>query len=198
MLHHVLTQLLVLLSDTTGSVAAAIVVATIVVRAALLPLSLRAYRAEKIRARLAPQLAALRERHGKDPVALAERSAALMRAEGSGPLAGLLPMLAQAPFIWVLYRGFTGDAVRGHTLLGADLTARLLDHPALGAGWLIVAALAAIAGWNARQVPAGAPGFARALPFGTVVFAAFTPVAAGIYLVTSGLWTAVERAVFRR
>jgi YidC/Oxa1 family membrane protein insertase len=193
-LHHVL----VLLADGTGSVAAAIVIATLAVRAALLPLSLRSYRAEKIRARLAPQLAALRERHGKDPLVLAEKTTALLRAEGSGPLAGLLPVLAQAPFIWLLYREFTGAAVRGHTLLGADLTARLFEHPALLAGWLVVAALAAIAVWNVRQLPEGSPGFVRALSFGTVAFAAVTPVAAGIYLVTSGLWTAVERAVARR
>ncbi|WP_327005274.1 YidC/Oxa1 family membrane protein insertase [Dactylosporangium sp. NBC_01737] len=194
MLHHVL----VLLSSTTGSVAAAIVIATLVVRAALLPLSLRAYRAEKVRSRLAPQLTALRERHGKDPVVLAEKTTALMRAEGSGPLAGLLPMLAQAPVIWLLYREFSGDALHGHTLLGADLTARLLDHPALLAGWLIVAALAAIAVWNVRRLPAGSPALVRALSFGTVAFAVLTPVAAGIYLVTSGLWTAVERVVALR
>jgi YidC/Oxa1 family membrane protein insertase len=36
------------------------------------------------------------------------------------------------------------------------------------------------------------------LPFGTVVFAAFVPLAAGLYLLTSGTWTAVERAVLRR
>ncbi|MET7424438.1 membrane protein insertase YidC [Dactylosporangium sp. NPDC005555] len=194
MLHHVL----VLLASSTGSVAAAIVIATLTVRAALLPLSLRAYRAEKVRARLAPQLTKLREQHAKDPVVLAEQTTALMRAEGSGPLAGILPMLAQAPVVWLLYREFTGDAVRGHTLLGTDLTVKLLDHPAALAGWLIVAALAAIAGWNVRQLPEGSPGFVRALSFGTVAFAAITPVAAGIYLVTSGLWTAVERAVARR
>lgn len=198
MLHHVL----VLLAATTGSVAAAIVIATIAVRAALLPLSLRAYRAEKIRVRLAPQLAALRKRHDKDPAVLAERTAALMRAEGSGPLAGILPTLAQAPVVWLLYREFSGSAVRGHTLLGADLTARLVDHPALPAGWLIVAALAALAVWQVRRLPAassaGSPALVRVLSFGTVVFAVFTPVAAGVYLVTSGLWTAVERAVARR
>ncbi|GAA1565079.1 membrane protein insertase YidC [Dactylosporangium maewongense] len=194
MLHHVLT----LLATSTGSVAAAIVIATLAVRAALLPLSLRAYRAEKVRAKLAPQLAKLRERHGKDPVVLAEKTTELMRAEGSGPLAGLLPMLAQAPFIWLLYREFTGDAVRGHTLLGADLTARLLDHPAIAAGWLIAAALTAIAIWNVRQLPEGSPVLVRLLSFGTVAFSVITPVAAGIYLVTSGVWTAVERAVARR
>jgi hypothetical protein len=75
---------------------------------------------------------------------------------------------------------------------------KLTDHPAVPAGWLIVTALGLIAVWNVRQVPAETPKFARLLSFGTVLFALFAPLAAGVYLVTSGLWTAVERRVFRR
>ncbi|MFB9450217.1 YidC/Oxa1 family membrane protein insertase [Dactylosporangium vinaceum] len=194
MVHHVL----LVLAGVLGSVPAAIVVASLVLRAGLLPLSVRAYRAERIRASLAPALAGLRKRHGHEPVVLAEKSAALMREAGSGPFAGLLPMLAQAPFAWVLYREFTNGGMRGYDLLGADLTQRLSAQPALLAGWLIVCALAGIAVWNVRQLPEGSPRYVRVLSFGTVVFAAFVPVAAGIYLVTTGLWTAVERWYFRR
>ncbi|WP_433058335.1 YidC/Oxa1 family membrane protein insertase [Dactylosporangium sp. CS-033363] len=194
MLHHVLLALSTLL----GSVPAAIVVATLVLRALLLPLSLRGYRAERIRAGLAPQLAEIRERHQHEPVVLAEKTTAALRAAGSGPFAGLLPALAQAPFIWLLYREFTNGTMHGHTLLGADLTERLIGHPALLAGWLIVVALAGIALWNVRQLPAGSPGFVRILSFATVAFAPFVPLAAGIYLVTTGAWTATERYVFRR
>jgi YidC/Oxa1 family membrane protein insertase len=39
---------------------------------------------------------------------------------------------------------------------------------------------------------------ARVAPFATVVFAAFLPLAAGLYLLASGTWTAVERAVLHR
>jgi YidC/Oxa1 family membrane protein insertase len=191
--HHVL----VALSGLLGSMPAAIIAATLLLRAALLPLSLRGYRAERVRTALAPQLAALRDRHAGEPVVLAEKTAELLRAEGSGPFAGLLPALAQAPFVWLLYREFTGPAMRGHGLLGADLTARLVGHPALPAGWLVVAALAAIALWNVRRLPAGTPRLARALSFGTVLFAPFAPLAAGLYLVTSAGWTAVERWVCR-
>ncbi|MEV8512657.1 YidC/Oxa1 family membrane protein insertase [Dactylosporangium sp. NPDC051484] len=187
-----------MLAGLLGSVPAAIVVATLLLRALLLPLSLRVYRAERARARLAPQIAELRERHSHEPVVLAERSTALMRGAGSGPFAGLLPQLAQAPFVWLLYREFTGTAMQGHTLLGADLTARLVTHPALLAGWLVVAALGGIALWNVRQLPEGSPRFVRALSFGTVLFAPFAPLAAGLYLVTTGVWTAAERWVFRR
>lgn len=36
------------------------------------------------------------------------------------------------------------------------------------------------------------------LPYGTVVFAVFVPLAAGLYLATTTAWTAVEQAVLRR
>ncbi|GAA0715049.1 membrane protein insertase YidC [Dactylosporangium roseum] len=194
MVHTVLEGLAALLH----SMPAAVIVATVLLRAAMLPLSVRAYRAERVRSRLAPQLAALREQHATEPVILAEKTTALLRAEGSGPFAGLLPALAQAPFIWMLYRQFTAPGMHGHTFLGADLTFRLVGHPAVLVGWLVVAALAGIALVNVRQLPAGAPSLVRVLPFGTVAVAAFAPLAAGLYLVTSGLWTTVERWWFRR
>jgi YidC/Oxa1 family membrane protein insertase len=36
------------------------------------------------------------------------------------------------------------------------------------------------------------------LPYLTVVIAAFAPLAAGLYLVTSTGWSAAERAIWRR
>jgi len=150
-MHHVLFGL----AGILGSMPAAIVVATMLLRAALLPLSLRAYR---------------------------QKAAGL----------NLLTALVQAPFVWLLYRQFT------HGALGADLTARLIGHPGLLAGWLIVVLLAGIAAWNTRQLPAETPKWLRALPFATVAFAPFVPVAAGIYLVTTGAWTAAERWVGQR
>ncbi|WP_432828054.1 YidC/Oxa1 family membrane protein insertase [Dactylosporangium sp. CA-092794] len=194
MVHHVL----IVLAGLLGSVPLAIVVATLLLRGLLLPLSLRAYRGERVRARFAPRLAELRERYRDQPAVLAEQTSALLREEGAGPFAGLLPMLAQAPFVWLLYREFTGTGMHGHTLLGGDLTARLIGHPALLAGWLVVVALALIAVWNVRQLPAGSPWFARVLSFLTVGFAVFVPLAAGLYLVTTGVWTAAERWIFRR
>jgi YidC/Oxa1 family membrane protein insertase len=48
-------------------------------------------------------------------------------------------------------------------------------------------------------VPAGAPGWlVRVLPYLTVAFAAFVPLAAGVYLVTSVAWSLGERAFFWR
>ena len=38
----------------------------------------------------------------------------------------------------------------------------------------------------------------RLLPFTTLVIAAFVPLAAGLYLLTSAAWTLAERTVLRR
>jgi YidC/Oxa1 family membrane protein insertase len=49
--------------------------------------------------------------------------------------------------------------------------------------------------------PAAVPGMTgllRVLPFVSVAFAAFAPLAAALYLVTSASWTLLERAVLRR
>ncbi|MFA1538643.1 hypothetical protein [Actinomadura monticuli] len=53
---------------------------------------------------------------------------------------------------------------------------------------------------ESRRVTAeGALGaMAKIMPFGTAVFAAFVPFAAGSCPLTSGAWAAVERAVPRR
>jgi YidC/Oxa1 family membrane protein insertase len=51
----------------------------------------------------------------------------------------------------------------------------------------------------AAPAAAGGPGLlARVLPYLTVVFAAFVPLAAGIYLLTSLAWSLAERAFYSR
>jgi YidC/Oxa1 family membrane protein insertase len=187
-----------------------IVLLTLGVRAALVPLSVRAARAERAKAALAPRVEKLRERFGSDPERLLRETTGLYRREGVKMTGGLLPSLAQAPFFTVLYRVFTSAAIAGqsnvllaHTFLSVPLgqsligvvgTAGVLSWPvALFA--LVLAALAGLGWISARRIPQR---FLRLIPFGTVAFAAFTPLAAGIYLVVSGAWTAIERATLQR
>ena len=52
---------------------------------------------------------------------------------------------------------------------------------------------------TAKQLnPAGLTVITRLLPFTTLVIAAFVPLAAGLYLLTSTAWTLAERVVLRR
>ncbi|MFD8593979.1 membrane protein insertase YidC [Kitasatospora sp. NPDC059646] len=196
---------------TVVPTAVAIVVFTLAVRAALHPLARSAARGERARARIAPQVQKLRKRHGKDRERLARELAALNRAEGISPFAGLLPALAQAPFFSVMYRLFTTapgnllDASLAGVPLGTHPTAA--HTPAQFAVFAVLeAALLALAWWNVRRasalpVPDDAPaglGAMRWLAFGTPLFALLLPLAGGVYLLTSTAWTAAERWYLHR
>ncbi len=198
----------------------AIVLVTIAIRAAMIPLSLATVRAEGHRRRLAPQLARLKARYAKQPERLKRETLALYAAEKVSPFAGFLPALAQAPVLTLVYALFTSTTIHGHangllhaTLLGAPLGRHLL---AAGSGLLTTDAVAlalivliAVIAWLTRRaarrlalpVDPAQQRIADVLsfaPFLTVIFAALVPLAATIYLAVSTSWTLVERGIMRR
>ncbi|MFE1576924.1 YidC/Oxa1 family membrane protein insertase [Streptomyces fradiae] len=200
---------------------AAIVLLTVLVRTALLPLAVAAARGQRERARLAPRVAALRKRYAKDPDRLQRAVLDLHAREQVSPLAGCLPGLLQVPVFFLLYHLFSRDELSGRALLGAPLGGRWTDAlahgGALGQAGLVYAALftlvAAVATYTYRTTrtqmgamgaePAlpGAGAMARLLPllpFATLVTVAVVPLAAALYVVTSTTWTAAERAVLHR
>lgn len=204
-------SLVTLVVDLSGGMAAlGIVLFTVAVRLLLLPLSVRQARAVKVRERLAPKLRALRERHGRDPERMSKELSALYAAEGSSPFAGIVPSLAQVPFMWLMYRVATHPtALVGHDLFGAPLgqqVAGLVTHYGLVSGPILVfvvviAMVAAVAWFSARQIKVSEelPGWVRRisklLPYGAVVATLVLPLAAGLYLLVSTAWATGERAV---
>ena len=139
--HAVLMGLAGLLEPLIGvsSAAAAIVLVTILVRTALIPVGVSQAKAERMRARLAPQLADLRRRHGTDPERLQRETMALYAAEGTSPFAGCLPLLIQAPIVGVIYALFILPTIAGHpnalleqTFLGVPLGSSLAGSLASG------------------------------------------------------------------
>src|SRR5205809_8132669 len=96
--------IVVQIAGALGGASIAIVVCTLLIRLALLPLSLVAARGERARAALAPQVQELRRKYAKDPQRLATELSGLYRSAGTSPFAGLLPNLLQAPFFLVAYR----------------------------------------------------------------------------------------------
>ncbi|MGW4893449.1 YidC/Oxa1 family membrane protein insertase [Kitasatospora sp. NPDC004240] len=192
--------------------ALAIVLFTVGVRLALHPLARAAARGEKARMRLAPRIAELQRKHKDRPEKLQAALATLYKEEKASPFAGCLPMLVQIPFFSVMYRLFTTpNDLLDHTVLGVPLGLHV--GGAHGAGQLVVFGLlyAALAGVGyvtfrrARRATAAATtapqpgtGFLPYLSFGTVLFAALVPLAAGIYLLTTSAWSAAERAWLHR
>ena len=201
----------------------AVVVLTLLVRVVLIPVGVSQVRAEYSRRRIAPRLAELQRRHKGDRETLAQKTMELYREEQVSPFAGMLPLLAQIPVVTLLYAVFTHPTIAGHanTLLGehafgAPLGTSFVGLTGAGAGvwpgilvYFGVLALIAIVTTVSRRVltlpqPEGstAPvGMLRALsflPYVTVVFAAFVPLAAAVYILTSTTWTVAERWTLRR
>ncbi|GAB3206708.1 YidC/Oxa1 family membrane protein insertase [Marinactinospora endophytica] len=221
-----LTTLTGVLTPVFGAAAAgaAVICLTIFVRLLVLPLGYLQVRAEKTRERLAPKVRALQARHGSDPERLSTEMMRLYTEEKTSPLAGCLPMLAQTPVFIVLYGLFIVPEVGGRpnellarTFGGVPLGA--LPGEVLAAGgsglWVfgVVALVIAAGAWASRQwltLPAmrraeqsgqeQLPGMSvmTYLPFITVVVTMFVPLAAGLYLAATTVWTVAERLVLRR
>ncbi|SDQ93632.1 YidC/Oxa1 family membrane protein insertase [Curtobacterium sp. UNCCL20] len=181
------------LSPVAGGLAAAlaVVLLTLAVRAVLVPLSVLQVRAERDRRRLAPQLAALRKRYGTDTERLQRAVQQLYTDEKVSPLAGCLPVLAQAPVLSLVYTLFTHASIGGvaNTLLEATLVGVPLGHSLLVTltsplwvhAWVVVLLLVVLAvvveltrranlRWNPVAVPEPgaqpAPGAAASVAIG--------------------------------
>jgi YidC/Oxa1 family membrane protein insertase len=242
--YHLVFALTRLLTPVAGGLAAAaaIVLFTVAVRLALSPLSLRALRGQAAMARLAPQVQILRTRYGRQPERFSRELSALYKREGTSPFAGFLPLLAQWPFLSVMYllfRSATVDGARNHllsmSLFGVPLGAHWLSGAALlsvhDALFLAVfAVLAALCWLSARLARRSAPAapsatsatatrptartlhhpadplpggkaaglLTGALSYLTVIIAAFAPLAAAVYLLTTAAWTLAERRLLLR
>ncbi|MEU0668000.1 YidC/Oxa1 family membrane protein insertase [Streptomyces lavendulocolor] len=204
-----------------SATAAAIVVFTLAVRLAVHPLSRAAARGQKARTRLAPQVAELRRKHAKDPERLQRAVLELHAREKVSPLAGCLPSLLQAPAFLLMYHLFSSGGMTGHTLLAAPLGGCWTD--ALGHGGLLgdaglvylalFAIVAAVATYTYRRTKgqmaelgegmagglgAGVGKVMPLLSFATLITVAVVPLAAALYVVTSTVWTAAERAYLYR
>ncbi|MFD5368203.1 YidC/Oxa1 family membrane protein insertase [Streptomyces sp. NPDC127103] len=207
----------------TTATAAAIVLFTMLVRLAVHPLSRASARGQKARTRIAPELAALRKKHAKNPERLRKAVTELHAREKVSPFAGILPSLLQAPAFLLMYHLFAGDRMAGHTLLAAPLGdhwADALSHggpfgPAGRVYLVLFALVAAVATYTYRRTKAqlaaqpldlgqptpGAGAIAKVMPllsFATLVTVAVVPLAAALYVVTSTTWTAVERTLLFR
>ncbi|MBO2453941.1 YidC/Oxa1 family membrane protein insertase [Actinomadura barringtoniae] len=213
--YHLVTGLADVLHPFAGGLAtvAAIVVFTAIVRLCLVPFAVSQARGERSRAKLLPQMQAIQKKHAKNPQRLQREMAALYEKEGT-PLAGCLPTLLQMPFFFVMYRLFMSATIAGHqnallahTLLAAPLGQNWIST--LGMGFFspasavflgLFALLALVAYVSSRRIKAEGPigNITKLLPFTTLVMAAFVPLAAAVYLLTTTTWTAIERGVLQR
>jgi YidC/Oxa1 family membrane protein insertase len=110
----------------------AIVIQTLIITIALLPLRITQMKSMLKMQRIAPQIKSVQEKYKKyslrDPrkAAMNEEISALYKKEGVNPAGGCLPMLIQFPFLIAYYRmlGVALDLRHAHWLWITDLSAR--------------------------------------------------------------------------
>jgi YidC/Oxa1 family membrane protein insertase len=110
----------------------AIVIQTLIITIALLPLRITQMKSMLKMQRIAPQIKSIQEKYKKyslrDPrkAAMNEEVAALYKKEGVNPAGGCLPLLIQFPFLIAYYRmlGIALDLRHAHWLWVSDLSAR--------------------------------------------------------------------------
>ncbi|KIP92146.1 preprotein translocase subunit YidC [Microbacterium sp. MEJ108Y] len=216
-----------LLEPLAGASAAAlaVVLVTLLVRALLIPVGVSQAKAEQTRARLAPRLRELQRRHKKNPERLQKEMLELYRSENTSPFAGMLPVLAQAPVVGILYTLFIRPDIAGHAndllthdLFGAPLGTSLVSAVFGGTATpetllvfgALIAVMIAVAEITRRvfrpapvddDSPLNSPAMQRvtsALHYLTAVFAVFVPLAAALYLTVTVVWTLVQRMLLRR
>lgn len=204
----------------------AVVVATLIVKVLLMPLSFAALRTQRAVKAMEPEMKQIRKDFKDDKEAQAKAIFDLYKKYGVNPFAGLLTLLIQLPIILSLYWVFNNK-----TLLTVDTSILYSFIPApeaiaplflgifavTGAS-ITLALLAALTqfayGWFAMPVPerAKTPGtdmqadFGRAmalqmrfiLPIFIGIAAYFTSVAIALYFITSNLVGLVQEFIVRK
>lgn len=105
-----LGQLLAGLYDLVPNYGVAIVLLTVIVRVALLPLTIKQTRSMQALQKLQPEIKKLQAKYPnrEDRAKLNEEMMALYRQEGANPMGGCLPLVLQLPVFFALYRVLTG------------------------------------------------------------------------------------------
>ena len=193
---HLITALAAVVSPVI-----AIVIFTLALRLLLMPLSYRAFRGQAAQAAIAPKAKALRERYGQQPQRLRTEMTSLYEQEGVSMFAGFGPLLLQWPFLSIMY--LTARKLSG-SMLGVPLSTRWLSAPGPASvhGLVFLAVFCVLGGIGylsmRLSMNSASPRYVTwMIPLVSVAFAAFSPLAAGVYLVTTTAWTVAERRLFK-
>ncbi len=95
--------LLKFIQKFVGNFGLAIIILTIIVKIALLPLVIKGVKGMRKMAEFQPKLKALQDRYKDDKVALNREMMVLMKQSGYNPMAGCFPLLLQMPIFFALY-----------------------------------------------------------------------------------------------
>jgi YidC/Oxa1 family membrane protein insertase len=197
---------LVGLHDMGLAYGTAIVVLTFIVRALIVPLSVKQIRSMREMSAISPHIKEIRERYKDDPQRMQREQMKLFQEHGVNPLASCLPLLLQLPVFIALFYLLNGDDFQNEVkeagqeswLFISDLTEK-----ATGSELIILlilyAATSVIAGLisTSRAATNQQRLFAIGLPllFGPIMIIYGFPSGLWVYWIATNLWTMGQQAV---
>ena len=94
-----------------GNYGLAIIITTVIVKLALLPLSIKQEKSMIRMKELQPKVDEINQKYKNDKAKIQEMTAELYKKEQVNPLSGCLPLLIQLPIFVALYYAFIGEAI---------------------------------------------------------------------------------------
>jgi YidC/Oxa1 family membrane protein insertase len=201
--------------ETTGLPwAYSIIVLTVLVRIALVPLFVKQMKSSNEMQAIAPKIKALQAKHKGDRKKLQEEQMKLYQEHSVNPFGACLPLVFQMPVFFALYLvlrtfsshppGGPGAIERGDFAFLGDFIPNITkatDKVGIAGIVLIVLYVASQAA-STLLMPNTMPAQQRymflALPFVFVIFVIRFPVGLMLYWITTNLWTVGQQTVLRK
>ena len=187
-----------------------IVVLTVIVRTAMLPLVIKQYSSMRGMQMVAPQLKELQRKYKGNRQKLQEETMAFYKQNEINPFASCLPLVAQIPIFIALYyvlKDFSEEAVSDGGALSFMWLVNDVRVDFTSIGWgvyvlLLIYALSQLLSTELSftpNMPDNQRRLMRLLPLAVVFFVWQFPVPAGLvlYWMTTNLWTAAQQLVMR-
>jgi YidC/Oxa1 family membrane protein insertase len=177
------------LHGVTGSYLLAIVLLTVLIKAALHPLTRKQLNSMKAMQALTPQMEVLRRKFKDDPKQLNAEIMNLYRTNKVNPFGGCLPLLLQLPILYALFALLRRENVfGGETLFGVSLEryasfSMIPDHPLLA----LIPILVGLTTYWQQRMSITDPQQARMFVF-MPIFVAYTSIAGWFPLGLSVYW----------
>jgi YidC/Oxa1 family membrane protein insertase len=185
---------------------ASIIGLTVVVRAAILPLTFRQVRSMQAMQRLAPEMKRIQERYKEDKQRQQQEMMKFYQEHGVNPLGSCLPLVLQLPFFFSLFYLLRSSKFKAD-IKGAEsfffipnLAKPLTGHPAALAVMIVLYVGTQLASslLTAMSADPNQRRLMLALPFVFVVFVFRFQAGLLVYWVTTNVWTIGQQLVIKR
>jgi YidC/Oxa1 family membrane protein insertase len=197
-----------------------IIALTLVVRAALVPLTVKQFRSMQALARLQPEIKKLQQKYGDDKQRLNQEMMRFYQENKVNPFSSCLPIVAQLPVFFSLFYMLRKDlrhdicpvinppTVSNPRPCGASPAAHFLGIPDItdkAAGTVLIVLIVLYVGsqlLSSLLMPSTVDRNQRmiflALPFIFIPFIIGFPAGLLVYWITTNLWTSVQQYLVRR